>query len=161
MAPRGGGRLSTDDAAELRSELDASLEKLTEAVRRLPAGVLERPQAEGWTARQVLAHLADFELMAAVRVRMVLSLDRPQLASYGQEEFTDRFGDLETASEALERYAVNRRATLRVLGALAPEDLERVGVHPVRGEEPLRRTLEMLARHDRDHLEQLLRAAGA
>ena len=147
---------------DVAADLEADLEELTEAVRRLPAEQLQRRPAEpeGWTARQVLAHLADFELMAAVRVRTVLSVDRPALASYGQEEFTDRFSALESAEQALERFAVNRRATLRVVTALVPEDLERVGVHPQRGEEPLRRTLEMLARHDRAHLEQLIRAAA-
>ena len=150
--------MSDDIAARLRADLD----ELTEALGRLPAERLEQAPAgrDGWTARQVLAHLADFELMAAVRVRTVLSIDRPLLATYGQEEFTDRFSALETAEEALERFAVNRRATLRVVAALAPADLERVGVHPERGEETLRWTLEMLARHDRAHLEQLARAAA-
>jgi len=150
--------MSQDVVADLR----ADLEELMEAVRRLPAAELDQRPVDsgGWTARQVLAHLADFELIAAVRVRTVLSVDRPVLASYGQEEFTDRFGALESAEQALERFAVNRRATLRVVAALVPEDLERVGVHPQRGEEPLRRTLEMLARHDRAHLEQLIRAAA-
>jgi uncharacterized damage-inducible protein DinB len=149
--------MSGDVGAELR----AGLEELTEVVRRLSAAQLERtgPETGGWTARQVLAHLADFELIAAVRVRTVLSMDRPPLASYGQEEFTDRFSALGTAEEALERFTVNRRATLRVVDALTPEDLARTGVHPQRGEEPLRRTLEMLARHDRGHLEQLVLAA--
>jgi hypothetical protein len=153
-----GGRASAD----LVAELGAGLEALTGLVGRTPATRLEPGPvgAEGWTARQVLAHLADFELIAAVRVRTVLSVDRPALASYGQEEFTERFGALETAEEALERFIVNRRATLRVVAALSPEDLERTGVHPRRGEEPLRRTLEMLARHDRSHLEQLARAAA-
>jgi uncharacterized damage-inducible protein DinB len=149
--------MSEDVVAELRADLD----ELDELVVRLPEEQLElRPVEPGsWTARQVLAHLADFELIAAVRVRTVLSMDRPALASYGQEEFTDRFSALETAEDALERFAVNRLATLRVLEALGPADLERVGVHPQRGEETLRRTLEMLARHDRGHLEQLVRAA--
>jgi uncharacterized damage-inducible protein DinB len=151
--------MSADIAAELRADLD----ELAVVVRRLPAAQLEQRPAGtgGWTARQVLAHLADFELMAAVRVRTVLSVDRPLLASYGQEEFTDRFSALETADEALERFTVNRRATLRVVAALEPADLERVGVHPARGEETLQRTLEMLARHDRAHLDQLVRAAAA
>jgi uncharacterized damage-inducible protein DinB len=149
--------------ADLVPELRADLDELTEVVRRLPAEQLERRPAEagGWSPRQVLAHLADFELMAAVRVRTVLSMDRPTLASYGQEEFTDRFSALETAEDALERFTVNRKATLRVLGALEPADLERVGVHPQRGEETLRRTMEMLARHDRAHLDQLVAAARA
>jgi uncharacterized damage-inducible protein DinB len=147
-------------AADHFSALQADLEELTDVISGLPAERLERRSgSEGWTARQVLAHLADFELMAAVRVRTVLSMDRPALASYGQEEFTDRFSALETAEQALERFTVNRRATLRVVAALDPEDLERVGVHPQRGEEPLSRTLELLARHDRAHLQQLVRAA--
>ena len=149
--------MSEDVAAELRADLD----ELAELVLDLPAAQLElRPAEPGaWTARQVLAHLADFELIAAVRVRTVLSMDRPALASYGQEDFTDRFSALETAEDALERFTVNRLATLRVLEALGPADLERTGVHPGRGEETLRRTLEMVVRHDRAHLEQLARAA--
>ena len=150
--------MGEDVVAELRADLD----ELAEVVRGLRAEQLERRRggAEGWTARQVLAHLADFELMAAVRVRTVLSMGRPALASYGQEEFTDRFSAMETAEDALERFTVNRRATLRVLAELDAADLERVGVHPQRGEETLRRTLEMLARHDRAHLDQLVHAAG-
>jgi hypothetical protein len=149
--------MTEDVVVELRAHVD----ELTELVLRLRAAQLELGPAEpgAWTARQVLAHLADFELIAAVRVRTVLSVDRPALASYGQEEFTDRFSALETAEDALERFTVNRIATLRVLEALGPADLERVGVHPQRGEESLRRTLEMLARHDRAHLEQLASAA--
>ena len=150
--------MSQDVVADLR----ADLEELMEAVRRLPAAQLDQRPVDsgGWTARQVLAHLADFELIAAVRVRTVLSVDRPVLASYGQEEFTDRFSALESAEDALERFTVNRKATLRVLGAVEPADLERVGVHPQRGEETLRRTVEMLVRHDRAHLDQLVEAAA-
>jgi hypothetical protein len=145
--------------AGLASELAANLEALTVLVRGLAPAELGRPQPEGWTAREVLAHLADFELMAAVRVRTVLTLDRPALAAYGQEEFTARFAALETAEEALERLTVTRRATARVVAELTDADLARPGVHPERGEEPLRRTLEMLVRHDRAHLDQLRTAA--
>jgi uncharacterized damage-inducible protein DinB len=147
-------------SAEVVGSLRANLEELVELVGSMPAERLERSEGEGWSARQVLAHLADFELMAAVRVRMVLSKERAPLAGYGQAEFTDRFAGLETPAEALERFAVNRRATLRVLEALEPGDWERTGVHPVRGEEPLRTTAENVVRHDRSHLDQLREAAG-
>ena len=147
-------------SAEALEALRTHVDELTALVAALPPERLERPAAEGWSARQVLAHLADFELVAAVRVRMLLSVDHPQLPAYGQEAFTERFGALETPAEALERLAVNRRATLRVLEALTPEDWERTGTHPQRGEEPLRRTVEMLTRHDRIHLAQLREAAA-
>jgi len=146
--------------AGVLAALRRHVEELTRLVDALPAERLERPVAEGWTARQVLAHLADFELVAAVRVRVVLSVDRPTLPAYGQEEFTDRFSALETPAEALERLTVTRRATLRVLEAATDADWERTGTHPERGEEPLRRTVEMLSRHDAAHLAQLRQAAG-
>jgi DinB superfamily len=146
---------------ELLAALRGELEELTSLVSGLPAARLERTDVEGWNARQVLAHLADFEVVAAVRVQMVLSMDRPALVAYGQEEFTSRFSPLETAAQALERFRVNREATLRVLEALGPEDWERCGIHPERGEEPLRRTVGLLSRHDRMHLDQLREAAGA
>ncbi len=149
--------------AELLEALQTHVEELTGLIRTLPAERLEQPapDADGWSARQVLAHLADFELVAAVRVQMMLSTDRPTLPSYGQEDFTARFGPLETPAEALERLTVNRHATLRVLQTLTPEDWDRTGVHPQRGEEALRRTVEWLTRHDRLHLAQLREAASA
>ncbi len=155
--------MTTSRPAGLVQSLLADLEELAELVRLVaadPSDRLERRGSPGWTAAEVLAHLADFELVAAVRVRTVLTMDRPALASYGQEEFTGRFGHLESAAEALDRFAVNRRATARVLGAIGEADWDRMGVHPVRGEEPLRRTVEMVVRHDREHLEQFRRAAG-
>jgi uncharacterized damage-inducible protein DinB len=149
----------TERPEELVAALRADLDQLIEIAGPLPDEAMERQRSEGWTARQVLAHLADFELIAAVRVRTILSLDRPTLATYGQEEFTERFGRLESAGDALERFAVNRRATVRVLEAIGKAEWERPAIHPLRGEETLSRTVQMLVRHDRDHLEQLRRAA--
>ncbi|HKF75556.1 MAG TPA: DinB family protein [Candidatus Dormibacteraeota bacterium] len=146
--------------AELVHALRADLEELVELVGSLSADGLERRSDHGWSARQVLAHLADFELIAGVRVRMVLSFDRPPLASYAQDELTDRFADLETAAEALERVVVNRRALVRLLESLGERDWERLGTHPERGEETLRRTVEMIVRHDGLHLAQMRVAAG-
>jgi uncharacterized protein (TIGR03083 family) len=152
--------MTTTDFGELLPALRSDLEELQRLVGSLAEADLDRPDAVGWNARQVLAHLADFELVAAVRVRMVLSAERPALAVFGQEELVDRFTGLEPPAEALERIAIVRRTTLRVLEALSPADWERVGVHPVRGEETLRRTVEMMVHHDRGHLAQLREAAG-
>ena len=156
-------------SAELTAALEATAEALPELARRLAAeaGAAASDAAgsegagleEAWSARQVLAHLADFELVAAVRVRAVLSLSRPDLPTYGQEEFTHRFANVESAEEAVARFLVVRRSTLRVLKSLTDQDWERTGLHPRRGEETLRRTVEMLVAHDRGHLEQMRAAA--
>jgi hypothetical protein len=152
--------MTTTEPAELLAALRGAPAELRALVGSLPEDRLERTEADGWSARQVLTHLADFELVVGVRVRLVLTQDRPPLATYDQERFTERFWRLESPAEAVERFEVNRRATARVLEAIGEADWERPGIHPVRGEETLRRTVEMLAGHDRSHLEQVRRAAG-
>jgi uncharacterized damage-inducible protein DinB len=149
--------MTTTEIVEALRSAPAELRAL---VSPLPPDRLDRTEAEGWTVREVLAHLADFELIAGVRVRAYLTLDRPALASYDQDRFTARFGHLGSAADALERIAVNREATAAVLAAIEDADWERPGVHPHRGEETLRRSMEHLVAHDRGHLEQLRLAAG-
>src|SRR5262249_24379786 len=41
-----------------------------------------------WSPREVLSHLADSDLMVNVRVRMIVTQDRPQLVGYDQEAWT-------------------------------------------------------------------------
>ena len=147
-------------AADLAAELAATAAELRGLVGTMSPADLRRAPPDGWSPEQVLAHLADFELIAGVRVRAILTKERPALVTYGQEEFTGRFAGLENAEGLLERFTVNRMATVRVLERLEEADWERTGLHPVRGEETLRQAAGYLLRHDRDHLEQI-RAAAA
>jgi uncharacterized damage-inducible protein DinB len=148
-------------AEELVAAVRETQDQLPQLVRALPPERLAASPADGgWSAREVLAHLADFELIAGVRLRTVVTLDRPALATYDQEACTARFGGLESVDEALERWLVNRRANVRLLAALEPADWQRTGMHHERGEEPLAKTVAMLLRHDRAHLDQMREAAG-
>lgn len=144
----------------LLDELRATPAALARLLEALPREAAPGDSAE-WTPRQVLAHLADHELIAATRVRLVLSLDRPRLPQYGQVEFTRRFAHLTDPGQALTLFRTTREATLRVLEAIGPLDWERRGIHPVRGEETLRRTAEYLLRHDRGHLAQASEISSA
>jgi hypothetical protein len=95
----------------------------------VPAQILTVPEAPGkWAIRDVLAHLADSELMGGVRLRMVLAQDRP-----------------------------TRRSNLRLWEHLSPADLKRVGLHNERGEESLGHMRNLYAGHDLLHLNQLNR----
>jgi hypothetical protein len=144
---------------DLIRSLRESGEELPRLLESLPAGSDGQPSPDSWSAAEVMSHLADFEMIAGARIRAILTLDRPFLPAYDQERFTARFGALAPPDESLERFLLTRRATLRVLEALDAEEWDRRGVHPVRGEEPLRRTIEMLVRHDREHLEQIRQTA--
>lgn len=114
--------------------------------------------AEGeWSATQVIHHLADNEAVNAVRIRSILTENEPGLFGYDSELWT-RFFNLESVEEALQRFEVQRRNTVRLVESLSAEDLSRRGVLSYRGAESIRVLLAVLAGHDRDHVHQIVDA---
>ena len=43
-----------------------------------------------WSVREIIHHLADSEMTAAVRLRLLLAQDRPTIQGYDQDEFARR-----------------------------------------------------------------------
>lgn len=125
--------------------------------------VLARPEAPGkWSMGQVLAHLADSDLVWGWRLRLILAQDRPPLTGYDQDRWATRLGYADIAPrESVEQFSVLRRSNLRLLERASPDDLRRVGVHVERGEESLEHQLRLYAGHDLLHLNQLERIRQA
>ncbi len=46
-----------------------------------------KPGASRWTAREIVHHLADSEMTAAVRLRVLIAEDVPTIHGYDQDEF--------------------------------------------------------------------------
>jgi len=147
-----GGR---DPLAVLRQTLD-DVRRKTDGV---PADRLDRSPGPGeWSPRQVLGHFADNDLVWGVRVRMIVTQDRPRLIGYDQDAWTDRFGDLDgDPRDTLVRWTALRESNLRLWASLSPTEWERIGLHDERGELTVRRIVELLAGHDAVHLAQLER----
>jgi hypothetical protein len=152
--------LGARDPLEVLADTPAEL-------RRVVAGLTpaqERaPEAPGrWSARQVLQHLADSELVGAFRFRMILAHDAPELPAYDQDAWADRLRYQEVeAATALADFTALRAANLRLLRRATPEDLRRVMHHAERGDEALGQMIALYAGHDLVHLEQLRRAVQA
>src|SRR5438105_15592634 len=139
-----------DPVAVVRGTLDE--------VARIASGDLSRRPLPGeWSPAEVLSHLADSDLMVNVRVRMIVTQDRPPLVGYDQEAWTARFADLEDAAATLERWRVLRTANVRMFESLTPEEWQRVGMHTERGAESARLTVALMAGQDRMHLDQIRR----
>jgi DinB family protein len=134
-----------------------ALEQLPRLLRgRLPDPTLHdvRPAPGEWTVRQLLAHLADNEMVNGIRIRSVLTEEEPVLFGYDSDPWT-RFFELEDADAALRRLESLRANTVKLVLGLSPAELSRRGLISYRGPESLRVLLAVLAGHDRDHLEQL------
>lgn len=111
-----------------------------------------------WSMQQVLAHMADSEIVWGWRLRMVLAHDRPPLTGYDQDTWADRLGYAEMdAEQSLRGFTVLREGNLRLLRRASAKDLERVGVHEERGEESVRYMISLYAGHDIVHTRQLER----
>src|SRR5689334_13217902 len=49
-----------------------------------------RPAPNKWSSREIVHHLADSEMTSAIRLRLLVAVDRPQIVGYDQEEFARR-----------------------------------------------------------------------
>jgi hypothetical protein len=154
------GLLGDRDPFDVLRDTPAALERI---VQEWPAGRLRAPEAPGkWAVRDVLQHLADSELVWGFRVRCVLAQDRAPLTGYDQDLWADRLRYAESdPRQAVGDFSGLRRANLRLLERASPADLQRVGVHAERGEEPLAHMIRLYAGHDILHLRQIDRIAAA
>ena len=149
--------LGKDEPVEL---LGQSVDEVRELTERALTEVLTKSMGPGeWSAHQVLQHLADTEMVYGVRIRMIVTQERPSIVGYDQDAWGSRFKDLdESGQQTFLRWRVLREANLRLLGSLTNDEWSRVGNHSERGEESIRSMVALLAGHDRAHLDQIKRA---
>jgi hypothetical protein len=148
--------LGTQDPLIVLQETPAALRVAIE--HRSPAQLSQREAPGRWSTLMVVQHLADAELVGAFRLRMILAHERPSIGPYDQDRWADRLhyesADIE---EALDQFAVLRRANLRFWTSATPAELSRVGVHGERGEESVAQMRRLYAGHDLAHRHQLTR----
>ncbi len=146
-----------------RDVLRSTASVLAGRVSALSPGSIRVPEAAGkWSVVEVVQHLADSELVAGWRFRMIIAHDRPAITGYDQDLWATRLAYSEAdMNEALLQFAVLRRANLRLIDGLAPGDLNRAGVHAERGDESVAHMLRLYAGHDLLHLAQIDRIAKA
>ena len=143
------------------------LAEMVQALQAAVAGLdderLCRPERPGkWSLSEVVAHLADSDLVFGYRLRRVLAEDRPSLTGYDQDRWADRLRyRAANLPESLALFAALRAGNLRLLRAATPADLARVGLHSERGEESVALMITLYAAHDLVHRRQIDRIKAA
>jgi uncharacterized damage-inducible protein DinB len=129
----------------------------------LPEELLRRPERAGkWSIAQVIAHLADSDLVSGYRLRLVIAQPGTPIQGYDQDRWAAELRYAEAPlAETLDQLAALRRANLRLLRALDDERLERAGMHSERGRESVRRLTQLMAGHDLVHRRQIERIRKA
>jgi hypothetical protein len=120
-----------------------------------------RPREGAWTAREIVHHLADSEMTAAVRLRLLLVEDRPQIRGYDQDAFVRRLSFDRPHESSLMAFRYARECTAQILERLTEEDWRREGTHTEVGAFSVERWLEIYAPHAHNHARQIVETLGA
>ncbi|MGC1477107.1 MAG: DinB family protein, partial [Terriglobales bacterium] len=121
--------------ADLKKHLDAaekSPKQIAAAVSGLPEKTLRyKPAPDKWSILEILAHLADMEILYAYRMRQMLADRDPVIAPIDQDAWAKNLGYMESSPpELVALYGLNRHANLRLLRRLKIDDLQKSARHP-------------------------------
>jgi DinB superfamily len=149
--------------AEFKKHLDAaekSPKEIAAAVSGLPDKVLRyKPSPNKWSILEILAHLADMEILYAYRIRQMLADKKPVIAPIDQDDWAHHLGYMESVpAELVALYGLNRHHNLRLLRRLRPGDLEKSAFHPEYNKNvTVAEMVERMGGHGANHLQQIER----
>jgi hypothetical protein len=110
------------------------------------------PAPGKWTARQIMAHLADAELVYAVRMRQVVAENNPPFLAFDQNLWAERLDYARRKpKQSLESFRRLRGEIHEFLKELPESAFERTGMHSKDGVLTLRQLVERLADHAESH----------
>lgn len=135
--------------------------RLEDVTRGLHPFAAERPPAPGkWSARDIVCHLADTELVFAFRLRQALAEAHHTIQPYDQNRWAVQYVGYQIGP-ALDVFTTVRNWNLTLLRAVTDDDLARPLTHPERGTMTFQTLVETMAGHDLNHLIQLDTIAAA
>ena len=149
--------LGYQDGADYLALQAEAPDKLASLIEGLSSDELSRrPAPDKWSIQELVAHLAEDELVGGYRLRMILSAPGIEIQAFDQDLWsrTGRY-DRTDVHASLELFRVLRRANLALLGMLRSDEWEMYGVHAERGLESIRDIAMYYAGHDINHFKQI------
>jgi len=137
--------------------MKAAPAKFERAVAGLKKRQLLRKPAKGkWSIADILGHLVDTEVVYGYRYRMALAQSGMPIQGYDQSAWAKTFAYRRRDAKALlRRIRLLREVNLDLVTSVPRGWWKRHGNHSERGRETVRRTIELIAGHDLNHLDQI------
>lgn len=144
------------DPLKLQAAAPARLAKLLKGVPAAKAR--KRPAPNKWSIAEIVAHIADTELVGGYRLRAILGAPGTQVIGFDQDAWvTALHYDKRDLKKSFEQYRTLREANLALLKSLSPEQWKHHGLHNERGPETVETIVKMFAGHDINHFQQIER----
>ena len=148
------GYVGRDDPVKIQTATPDRIEALLDRVPR--AELMKRPAPGKWSVGEILAHLADSEIVGAYRMRSILGAPGSPIPAFDQDKWAEATSYAQQDPRAsLRVFRTLREANLALLKSLSSEQWKQFGIHAERGEESIERTVRMYAGHDLNHLRQI------
>lgn len=131
---------------------------LTALLQGVSEPVWSKPPAPGkWSIGEIVAHLADTELVSGFRCRAIAGADNGvPITAYDQDRWAvaGNYRSLKLDA-SLKSFLALREMNLRFLKSLSASAWDKYGMHSERGRETLRDLVLLIAGHDLNHMGQI------
>jgi hypothetical protein len=146
--------VSAQEPLKVQASTPKKIEKL---IAKAPAAKLRKRPAPGkWSVAEILAHLADAEIVLGFRVRLILGAPGTPIQAFDQDSWvTAGHYDKRSPRESLAQFRALRAANVALYKNLSPEQWKHFGMHSERGQESVEHIVRMIAGHDLNHLRQM------
>jgi len=140
----------------------ATADRLAKLIKGVPAAKLKkRPAPDKWSVTEILAHLADCEIVAGWRMRLILGSPGTPILGFDQDAWADAGHYAKRdPRKSLEQFRAFREANLSLLKSLKAEQWQHHGMHSERGVETIEHISRMFAGHDLNHTKQIEEILG-
>ena len=152
--------VSGNDPVKLLAAAPGKLARLLKDVT--PARARKRPAPEKWSIAEIVAHVADTEIVGGYRVRAILGAPGGQIIGFDQDAWvTALHYEKRDLRKAFEQYRALREANVALYKTLTPEQWKHYGMHNERGAESVETIARLFAGHDLNHFQQIERILAA
>jgi hypothetical protein len=148
------GHVEARDAIKVQQGTAPKLKKLMHGLA--PRQLKWKPGPGKWSIAEIVAHLADTEIVASWRMRAVLGSNGIAIQAFDQDAWASVFEyGKRDPKQSLEVFRVLRENNLAMLKAIPRESWDNFGMHAERGRETVAHLSRMFAGHDTNHVLQV------
>jgi uncharacterized damage-inducible protein DinB len=148
------GYVDGKDPLRVQRETPKKLQTLIKPLNKKQ--LAQRPEPGKWSIAEILAHLADAELVGSWRMRLILGSNGVSIQPFDQDVWAETFAySQRDPAASLETFRALRENNLSMLQALPKNLWDNYGMHQERGKETITHIVRMFAGHDLNHLMQV------
>jgi uncharacterized damage-inducible protein DinB len=152
------GYVEGKDPLKIQKSTAKKIEKLIKPLSKKQ--IRRRPAPGTWSIAEILAHLADAEVVGSWRMRLILGADGTPIQAFDQDVWAKTFRyEGQDPKHSLKVFRVLRENNLSLLRSVPHELWENHGLHAERGKETIAHIVRMFAGHDLNHLQQVEKIA--